>query len=100
LFAEDGEQVVQVERAIDKGLAGLDVVTFLNVDMHAAGDRVFLAGVAILAFGVDFAHALGDIAVAHADVAFADDGRILGLASLEELDNARETTGNVLGLGG
>jgi len=74
LFAEDGEQVVQVEWAIDEGLAGLYVVAFLNVDVHAAGDGVFLGGLAILAFDVDFAHALGDIAIADDAVDFADDG--------------------------
>src|SRR5439155_4009626 len=100
LFAEDREQVVQVERAIDEGLAGFDVVAFLNVDVHAAGNGVFLGGLAILAFDVDFAHALGDIAVTDAAVDFADDRGVLGFASLEELDNARETAGDVLGLGG
>src|SRR6266436_6024986 len=100
LFAEDGEQVVQVEWAIDEGLAGLYVVAFLNVDVHAAGDGVFLGGLAILAFDVDFAHALGDIAIADDAVDFADDGGILGFAGLEKFDNARETAGDVLGLGG
>src|SRR5438034_4644006 len=33
-------------------------VAFLNVDVHAAGNGVFLGGLAILAFDVDFAHAL------------------------------------------
>src|SRR5216683_2793374 len=99
-FAEDGKQVVEVERAIDEGLAGFDVVAFLNVDVHASGDGVFLGGLTILAFDVDFAHALGDIAIADAAVDFADDGRILGFAGFKELDNARETAGDVLGLGG
>src|SRR6267143_586991 len=100
LFAEDGEQVMQVERAIDEGLTGLDVVPFLNVDVHAAGDGVFLGGLAILAFDVNFAHALGDIAIADDAVDFTDDGGILGFAGLEKFDNARETARDVLGLSG
>ena len=44
--------------------------------------------------------ALADIAVADDAVDFADDGGILGLAGFEELDDARETAGDVLGLGG
>jgi len=80
---------VQVERAIDEGLTGLDVVAFLNVDVHAAGNGVFLGGLAILAFDVNLAHALGDIAIPDDAVDFADDGGILGFAGLEKLDNAR-----------
>src|SRR5215472_797472 len=100
LFAENGKKVVKVERAVDESFTGLDVVAFLNVDVHAARDGVFLGGLSILAFDVDFAHALGDFAVANGAVNFADDGRILGLAGLEEFDDARETAGDVLGLGG
>src|SRR5207253_945024 len=61
---------------------------------------VFLGGLAIFAFDVDFAHAPGEIAVTDAAVDFADDRGVLGFASLEEFDNARETAGDVLGLGG
>src|SRR5271168_4125711 len=100
LFAQHGQQVVQVERAVDQSLAGLDVVAFLDVDVHAARNRVFLGGLAVFALDVDFAHALGDIAVADTAVDFADDGGILGLAGLEEFDDARETARDVLGLGG
>src|SRR4029077_6606326 len=100
LFAENREQVVQVERAIDEGFAGLDVVAFLNVDVHAARNGIFLGGLAIMALDVNLAHALGDIAVLDRAVDFADDGGVLGFARLEEFDNARETAGDVLGLGG
>src|SRR3989440_9366834 len=65
-FTENREQVVQVERAIDEGLTGLDVVAFLNVDVHTAGDGILLGGLAILAFDVNFAHTLGDVAVTDA----------------------------------
>src|SRR5712664_620902 len=99
-FAEDGEQVVQVERAVNEGFAGLDVVAFLNVDVHAARDGIFLGGLAILALDVDLAHALGDVAVADVAVDFADDGRVLGFARLEKFDNAGESARDVLGLGG
>ncbi len=100
LLAQDREQVVQVERTIDEGLAGLDVVAFLNVDVHAARDGVFLGGLAIVAFDVNLAHALGNIAVLDRAVDFADDSGVLGFAGLEEFDNARQTAGDVLGLGG
>src|SRR5713226_4784085 len=100
LFAEDGQQVVQVERAVDQSLTGLDVVAFLHVDVHATRNRIFLGSLAVFAFDVDFAHALGDFAIAHRAIDFADDRGILGLAGLEELHNARETASDVFGLGG
>ncbi len=100
LLAKNGEKVMEVERAVNQGFASLDVVTFLNVDVHATRNGVFFGGFAILALDVNLAHALGDFAVANDAIDFADDGGILGLASLEELDDARETAGDVLGLGG
>ncbi len=100
LFSEDGEQIVQVERAVDEGFAGLDVVAFLNVDVHTTRDGVFLRGFAILTLDVDFAHALGDFAVANRAVDLADDRRVSRLAGLKQLDNAREAPGDVFGLGG
>src|SRR6266404_725076 len=98
-LTEHGQQVVQVQRAIDQGLTGPDMVAFLNVDVHAARNRVFLRGLAVFAFYVDLAHALGNFAVAHHAIHFADDRRILRLARLEEFHDARETSGDVLGLG-
>src|SRR5579859_4829749 len=100
LLTENGEKVVKVERAVDESLTGLDVVAFLNVDVHAARDGVFLGGLAIFAFDVDFAHALGTFAVTDGAIDFADDGWILGLAGFEKFDDARETASDVLGLGG
>src|SRR5579872_231370 len=100
LLAENRQQIERIERAIDERLAGMHVLAFLNVDVHAAGDRVFLLGLAVFALDVNLAHALADLAVFDDAINFADDGGILGLASLKELDDARETAGDVLGLGG
>src|SRR6202140_5219294 len=95
---------MQIERTVNQGLAGPDVIAFLHVDVHAARNGVFLGGPSdfrsIVTFDVDFAHALGDFAVAHHAIDFADDRGILGLAGFEELHDARETSGDVLGLGG
>src|SRR5437762_1018447 len=99
-FAEDGQQVVQVGRTVDDSFAGFDVFAFLNVDVDAARNRIFLAGLAVFAFDVDFAHTLSDFAVANDAVDFADDGRVLGFAGFEEFDDARETTGDVFRFGG
>ena len=100
LFAEDGEDIVRVERPVNEGLAGSHVFAFLHVDVDAARNGVFLRRLAIFAFDVDLALALGDFAVLHDTVDFADDRGILGLASLEEFDNARQTAGDVFRLRG
>src|SRR5882724_10688294 len=95
-LAEDRKQIVQVERAVDQGLTGLDVIAFLNVDVHAASNGIFLGGLAIVALDVNLAHALGDIAVANRAIDFTDDRGILGLAGFEQFNDAREAAGNVL----
>ena len=76
------------------------MLAFLHVDVHAAWKRIFLGGLSVFAFDVNLAQALADFAVAHNSVDFADDGRILRLARFEEFDDARQTAGDVLGLGG
>src|ERR1035438_8972386 len=64
LFTEHGQDVVRIARTIHQGFAGLDLLAFLNLDMDAAGQRVF-ALFAVLAFHVDLALALADFAVFH-----------------------------------
>ena len=49
---------------------------------------------------VDLALALGDFAELHRAVDFADDGGLARLAGFEQFDHARQTAGDVLGLGG
>src|SRR5262249_9946996 len=100
LFAQNRKQVVEVERAVDERFTGADMLAFLNVDVGTARDSVFLGRLAVFAFHVDLAHALGDVAVADGAVDFGNDGGVFGLAGFEKLHDARETTGDVLGFGG
>ena len=83
-----------------KRLAGPNVLAFLNVDVNAARNGIFLHRLSIFALDVDFALALGDFAVLHDAIDFADDGGVLGLARFEEFDDARQTAGDVFGLRG
>src|SRR5579864_2231100 len=78
----------------------MDVLAFLHVDVHATSNGVFLLRPAVFALDVNLAHALADFAIFDHAIDFADDGGIFGLAGLKELDNARQTAGDVLGLGG
>ncbi len=99
LFAEHGQDVVRVERPVHERFARLDALAFLHVDVNAARDRVFLLG-AVVGDHVDFALAFRNLAELHHAIDFADDRGLMRLAGFEQLDHARQTTGDVLGLGG
>ena len=83
LLAEDREQVVGIERPVNEGLAGADILALLHVDVDAASDGVFLLRLAVFALDVDLAQALADFAVFDDAVDFADDRGIAGLARFE-----------------
>src|SRR5205085_2479045 len=83
-----GEDVVRVERAVHERLARADGVALLDVDVDAARDRV-LAGLAVLRDDRDLALTLRDAAELDRAVDLRHHGRLLRLAGLEELDDAR-----------
>ena len=99
LLAQHGKNVVRVERAIHQRLAGANALAFLHVDVNAARHLVFLLG-AVVGHDVDLALSLGDIAELHHAIDLADDRGLVRLARLEQLLHARQTAGDVLGLGG
>src|ERR1700732_529612 len=102
-FAEDSENVVRVQRPVDQRLASPNAFAFLDVDVNTARNGIFLRGVcprAALAFDVNLSLALDDFAVLHEAVDFADDRGIFRLARFEELNDARETAGDVFRFGG
>ena len=88
-----------IARAVHERLAGLHPLALLDVDVHAARQGVF-ALLAVVAHHEDLALALGDLAVLHHAVDLRDDGRLARLARFEQLHHARQTAGDVLGLGG
>ncbi len=83
LLSQDRQNVVGVDRAVDQGIARPHPLRLLDVDVRVPRDQIF-AGLPVVA---------GD------DDLPGDDGRVLGPTSLEELDNARQTPRDVLGLG-
>ena len=99
LLAEHGEDVVRVQRTIHQRLAGAQAFTFLHVDVDAARHGVLLL-LAVVCGDVDLALTLGDFAELHHTIDLADDGGLARLAGFEELDDARQTAGDVLGAGG
>ena len=99
LLAEHGKNVVRVERAIHQRFAGPDALAFLHVDVDAARHLVFLLG-AVVGHDVDLALTLGDFAELHHAIDFADDRGLMRLAGFEQFHHARQTAGDVLGLGG
>ena len=99
LFAEHGKNVVRVQRTIHQRLAGVQAFAFLHVDVDAARHGVFFL-LAVVRGDVDLALTLGDFAELDHTIDLADDGRLARLAGFEELDDARQTAGDVLGAGG
>src|SRR6185503_13575077 len=89
-----------MRRAADQIVAALDIVAFLDVDHLALGDQIFDWFAAILWTDGDLA--LGLIVLEELDPAGdpGDDRIVLGLARLEQFGNARQTAGDVTGLGG
>ena len=77
----------------------MHALAFLHVDVNAARQRVF-ALLAVVADDVDLAHSPCDFAVFHDAVDLGDDGRFARLARFEQFHHARQTAGDVLGLGG
>ncbi len=73
-----------------------EAFAFLHVDVRTAGHAVLLF-LTVVGGDVDLALSLGDFAEAYDAIDLRDDRRIAGLAGLEELDDAGETAGDVLG---
>ncbi len=106
LLALHAQDVVRVRGPVLQRLAGADAVARLHLDVLALGDQVLArligeqAAVDAERRDDDLALALGVLAEGHLAVDLADDGVILRLAGLEELGDARQTTGDVLHLRG
>ena len=100
LLAEDRQDVVRVARPVHQRLARADAVAFLDVDVHAARQRVLSRLATVLRDDDDLALPLDDAAVPDDAVDLRDDRRLARLARLEQLDHARQTARDVLGLGG
>ena len=99
LLAEDVQNVVRIARTVHQRIAGLHALAFLHVDVNAARHRVF-ALLAVVAQDVDLAQALHNVAVLDHAVDLGDDRRFPRLARFEKFHHARQTAGDVLGLGG
>ncbi len=87
-------------RAADQIVAALDVIAFLDVDHLRLRHQILDDLAAVLGHDPDLA--LGLVVLAEHDAArdLGDDRVLLGLARLEQLGDARQTAGDVAGLGG
>src|SRR5262249_6673619 len=99
LLTKHGKNVVRVERAVHERLAGAHALTFLHVDVYTTGHGIFLLR-AVIGHDVDFTLAFGNFAELHHAIDLTDDGGLARLAGLKQLNHARQTTGDVFGLGG
>src|SRR6516164_1826421 len=100
LDALDRQNVVRRWVALDDGVALLDHVAVLQVDVLALGDQVLLR-LFTLVGRLDDDAALVLVVASEADGArgFGDDGGLLRPARLEQLRHPRQATGDVAGLG-
>ena len=99
LLTQNSEDVVRVARTIHQRFTGPDALARLYVDMHASRQGI-LTLFLVVGYDIDFALALDDLTVADHAVDLRHDGRFLGAPRFEEFDNTRQTTGDVLRLGG
>ena len=98
LLAEDRQDVVRVARPVHQRFARADTVAFLDVHVHAAGQRVLSRLATVLRHDDDLPLPLDDAAVADDAVDLGDDRGFARLARFEELDHARQTARDVLRL--
>src|SRR5581483_8390825 len=98
-LAEDLEDVMRVAGTVDECVTGAEAFAFLHVDVDTAWNAVLLF-LPVVGRDVDLALTLGDVAEADHAVDLGDDRGIARLAGLEELDDTRQTAGDVLGAGG
>src|SRR5262245_16069938 len=100
LDALDRQNVVRRRIALDDGIALLDQVAVLQVDVLALRDQVFL-GLFALIGRLDDDATLVLVVAPEADGArgFGDNRRLLGPARLEQLRHPRQAAGDVAGLG-
>ena len=98
-LAQDFENVVRVAGAVDESIAGAQTLAFLNVDVDAARNAV-LFFLSVVRGDVDLALTLGNFTEANDAIDLGDDRGVARLAGLEELDDSRQTAGDVLRAGG
>src|SRR5215467_13701348 len=100
LDALDRQDVVRRRIALDDGVALLDQIAVLQVDVLALRDQVLL-GLCALIGRLDDDATLVLVVAPEADGArgFGDNRRLLGPARLEQLRHPRQAAGDVAGLG-
>ena len=95
LLAFDAEDVVGDDRPADERVAGLHVVAGMDLELLVLRDVVLLLHAALVAD--DDGHLSAALVAAELDGAgdLGQDGRVLGLARLEDFGDARQAAGDV-----
>ena len=98
LDTENREDVVRIDRTVDQGVAGADVLALLHVDVRRTWHGV-LELLPVVGLDDQLTHSLDDRAVMHDAVDLGDDRLLPRVTCLEELHYARQTARDVLRLG-
>jgi hypothetical protein len=89
---------VRIDRTVDERIAGANALAFLHVDVHGARHTVLVAH-GFVGLDDDAAHALDHRTVMHRSLNLGDDSLVARMTGFEQLDDARQTAGDVLRLG-
>ena len=96
LFARDSQNVVRHQWAVNERVTRLHVVARVDAGVLVLRDQVLVLDTALVANDNRTLAALLLFENLDHAVDFGDDGRVLRLAGLEDLRDARQTTGDVL----
>src|SRR5262249_1315467 len=99
LLAEHAQNVVRIRRAVHERLARLHAVALADRQVLALRNQI-LFGLAHVGRDDDFALALRVLAERNHAVDLGNNCMLFRFPSFEQLGDARQTTGDVLGLGG
>src|SRR6056297_1899314 len=98
LDAQQAKNVVRIELAVDDGFALLHVLAFEHLDLTPLRNQIFVR-IALLVGNHQALLALGLLAVADGTRGFGKHRRFLRTPGFEKVGHARQTTGDVAGLG-
>src|SRR5690554_166115 len=98
--AQQAQDVVRIARTVGDHFTLVDLLAFEHVQVTPLGNQLLVRGAAIIRGDDQTTLALGLLAERDGATDFREDGGFLRTTGLEQVGDARQTTGDVAGLGG